>query len=56
MRYLIRRLRKRLPDAKVILGCWTASGDTENLKDMVKADVIVTSLKDTVKPPLKLIH
>lgn len=43
------RLRKRLQDVKVILGWWTASGDTATLKDLVKSDIVATSLRDTTR-------
>jgi hypothetical protein len=49
MRYAIRRLRKRLPNAKILLGCWTAAGDTDDLKELVKADGTATTLKDAVE-------
>jgi hypothetical protein len=49
MRYAIRRLRKRLPNAKILLGGWTAAGDTDDLKELVKADGIATTLKDAVE-------
>jgi predicted PurR-regulated permease PerM len=38
MRYAIRRVHRRLPKIKVFLGCWTAGGDMEDLKELVKAD------------------
>lgn len=48
MRYTIRRLRRKLPDTKIIVGCWTAEGDIAALADTVKADAITTTLRDTV--------
>ena len=49
MRYTIRRLRRKLPETKIIVGCWMADGDTAALADTVKADAITTTLRDTVK-------
>ena len=49
MRYTIRRLRRKLPETKIIVGCWMAEGDTAALADTVKADAITTTLRDTVK-------
>jgi hypothetical protein len=46
MRYTIRRLRRKLPEAKIILGCWMAEADTM-LPETVKADAITTTLRDT---------
>ena len=49
MRYTIRRLRRKLPNAKIVLGCWMAEADTTMLAQTVKADVITTTLSDTAK-------
>lgn len=49
MRYSIRRLRKRLPNAKILLGCWMAGGVPEGLKERVKADGLATSLKESLE-------
>jgi hypothetical protein len=49
MRYAIRRLRRRLPNVKVLLGCWMADGDTENLRELVKADFVAATLRNAVK-------
>jgi predicted PurR-regulated permease PerM len=49
MRYTIRRLRRKLPHAKILLGCWMTDRDTASLGETVKADVISTTLRDTVK-------
>ena len=49
MRYTIRRLRRKLPHARILLGCWMIERDTESLRETVKADVISTSLRDAVK-------
>ncbi len=49
MRYTIRRLRRKLPETKIIVGCWMAEGDTAALADTVKADAITTTLRDTLK-------
>ena len=48
MRYTIRRLRRKLPETKIIVGCWLAEGDIAALADTVKADAITTTLRDTV--------
>lgn len=49
MRYAIRRLRRRLPNVKVLLGCWMVDGDTEKLRELVKADTVAATLQDAVK-------
>jgi len=48
MRYTIRRLRRKLPDAMIVLGCWMAETDTM-LAETVKADAITATLRDTAK-------
>jgi len=48
LRYLVRRLRARLPDTPIVAGIWregdAAASDAE-LRKTVGADVIVTSLR-----------
>ena len=52
MRYAVRRLRRKLPGAKVILGCFSKELDGtagENLREGSKADVLATTLRGTVQ-------
>jgi hypothetical protein len=49
MRYSIRRLRRRLPEAKILLGCWLADVDAAMLREAANADVVATTLRDAVK-------
>jgi predicted PurR-regulated permease PerM len=48
-RFAVRRLRKRLPNATILLGCWMAGGDTANLRELVKVDGIATTLKEALE-------
>lgn len=48
MRYTIRRLRRKLPDATIVLGCWTAE-NVSALAETVKADAVAVSLREAVK-------
>jgi hypothetical protein len=48
MRYTIRRLRRRLPQAKILLGCWMASSE-ETLSDAVKADRLAITMRDMLR-------
>ena len=51
MRYSVRRLRRKLPKAIIILGCWVKDIDPtalEVLRDM-KADLVAASLGEAVK-------
>jgi hypothetical protein len=48
MRYSIRRLRRRLPEAKIVLGCWLAHVDAAMLRETANADVVATTLRDAV--------
>jgi hypothetical protein len=43
MRYAIRRMRRKLPEAVMLLGCWTDS-DPGHLQEAVKADEAVNTL------------
>jgi hypothetical protein len=49
MRYAIRRMRRQLPGAQVLLGCWMADSDTATLRDMTKADAVATTLREAVR-------
>jgi predicted PurR-regulated permease PerM len=52
MRYAVRRLRRKLPSATIILGCWVKDIDPaalELLRESAKADLVASSLGDAVK-------
>src|SRR6202171_5318377 len=47
MRYAVRRLRRKLPQATIILGCWMKdvdAGGLERLRDGARADLVAASL------------
>lgn len=50
-RYLVRRLRRKLPGAPIVLGCWVLSGDDAKHRDALGqtgADTLKTSLREVV--------
>jgi hypothetical protein len=52
MRYSVRRLRRKLPKATIILGCWMKEMDPsrlEQLRDGAKADLAAASLGEALK-------
>ena len=52
MRYSVRRLRRKLPKATIILGCWVKDIEPdalELLREGAKADLVAASLGETVK-------
>ena len=52
MRYAIRRLRRKLPKATFILGCWMQNNEPavlEQMRDAAKADLVAASLGEAVK-------
>jgi len=52
MRYSVRRLRRKLPKATIILGCWVKEIDPaalELLREGAKADLVAASLGEAVK-------
>jgi len=52
MRYAVRRLRRKLPKATIILGCWVKDIDPaalELLREGAKADLVAASLGEAVK-------
>jgi hypothetical protein len=52
MRYSVRRLRRKLPKATIILGCWMKDVNPaalEQLRDGAKADLAAASLGEAIK-------
>jgi hypothetical protein len=52
MRYSVRRLRRKLPTATIILGCWFKEIDPvalESLREGAKADLVASSVGDAVR-------
>jgi predicted PurR-regulated permease PerM len=49
MRYTIRRLRRRLPAAQVLLACWKADVDAATLRDSTTADAVATTLPEAAR-------
>jgi hypothetical protein len=52
MRYSVRRLRRKLPNATIILGCWIRDIEPaalELLREGAKADLVAASLGEAVK-------
>ena len=59
VRYLIRRLRSRLPKVPVIAGLWAAGDPTlehEDLRQMIGADAYATSLREMVIQAVELVR
>ena len=57
MRYAVRRLRRKLPQATIILGCWMKDIDAvglEQLRDGARADLVAASLGEAVKLCIEL--
>jgi predicted PurR-regulated permease PerM len=51
-RYLVRRLRRRLPEAKIVAGFWTLTAQEAEERDALaatRADCVVTSLRQAVE-------
>jgi hypothetical protein len=54
MRYAIRRLRRKLPHATLVLGCWMADGGQAAIRDITKSDVTVVNLRDAIAYALEI--
>jgi hypothetical protein len=57
MRYAVRRLRRKLPQATIILGCWMKhvdAGGLERLRDGARADLVAARLGEAVKLCIEL--
>jgi predicted PurR-regulated permease PerM len=48
IRYTIRRLRRKLPNAQILLGYWMGEGDIANLQETVKADAVATTFREAI--------
>lgn len=51
MRYAVRRLRRKMPQAQILLGCWVEGMDAAAaaaLREAVRADLVATSLRDAM--------
>jgi hypothetical protein len=50
MRYMIRRARRKWPDARILAGCWLADGDAaSSLAATLKPDDLAFTLREAVK-------
>jgi hypothetical protein len=49
IRYTIRRLRRKLPNAKILLGFWLGEGDIPALREALKADFVATTFREATK-------
>jgi hypothetical protein len=46
MRYAVRRLRRKMPQAKIVLGCWVADATVaESLREAARADLVASTLR-----------
>jgi predicted PurR-regulated permease PerM len=46
MRYAVRRLRRKMPQAKIVLGCWVADATAaESLREAARADLVASTLR-----------
>jgi predicted PurR-regulated permease PerM len=48
MRYAVRRLRRRWPDAVIMLGAWQVESDADALGATVRADLVVSNLNEAL--------
>ena len=59
LHYLVRRLRARLPEAKILVGLWPADGqdvEDDRIRNVVGADVYASNLKDAIDACVKAAH
>jgi hypothetical protein len=48
MRYTVRRLRRKLPEAQIVLGCWQEDIDLARVRDAARPDAVVTTFREAV--------
>jgi hypothetical protein len=46
---MMRRARRKWPDARILLGYWLAEGDAASLAATLKPDAVALTLRDAVK-------
>ena len=59
LHYLMRRLRQRAPDAKILVGLWPSGGDAVEdgrVRSIVGADIYASNLKDAVEACVTAAH
>ena len=59
LHYLVRRLRARMPDAKILVGLWPTDGqdvDDDRIRNVVGADVYASNLRDAVTACVQAAH
>jgi predicted PurR-regulated permease PerM len=52
MRYAVRRLRRKLPQARIMIGCWTSPDDAvrlEALREGAKADLFASTIREATR-------
>jgi hypothetical protein len=52
MRYSVRRLRRKLPNATIMLGCWSAdkgAAALEQLREAARADIVAGTLREATR-------
>ena len=52
LRYAVRRIRRKLPMARILVGCWTdldIAGHAEALREAAKADYFASTLRDATR-------
>jgi hypothetical protein len=59
LRYLVRRLKQRLPDAPVLVGLWPvddAALKDDSIRNAIGADYFTTSLREAVDTCVRVAH
>ena len=59
LHYLVRRLRQRVPGARILIGLWPGEGkdlEDERIRAVVAADMYAASLKDAVNACVEAAH
>jgi hypothetical protein len=56
MRYTIRRLRRKLANVSIVLGCWVYDGEAGTLGETVRADYVGTTLREVVRLCIEAAH
>jgi predicted PurR-regulated permease PerM len=56
MRYTIRRMRRRLPTAQIVLAPWKSEQELVKLRDATQAEAVAITLRDAVRLCLEAAH
>jgi predicted PurR-regulated permease PerM len=56
IRYAVRRIRRKLPSARIFVGCWMMDGDSAATRETLKANAVATTLMEALRLCVEAAH